>query len=637
VNRARRDNGKRSKLEDITIDKLLKESQLSKILSESITKKVIIIILAMLLIMPLLGDDFYADDDNFNGYTLLANYLNNLALAFDKDDLFNTTYINTLLNNTDTDYPVINMTYQGIPFYTSMNQTQQFRSTEINYAFSAIGDITIVYSDYTESSVTGILGIFKTLYVCILLSAAAVYFESDIKELIIQPLEVMIDIVEKVTKDPISAKNTEALQENTKDKFMTSTAENPNELKKKEELREKYEVKVIQSAIVKISALLAIGFGEAGGEIIKENLSSHQDLNPMLSGKKKVAIFGFCDIRNFIAINEALQERTMMFVNEIADIVHSSVDRYGGAANKNIGDAFLMVWRLADNINYNLSLIKKRNSSIPKARKKSIANISYKMVSSQTIADLSVLGFLKVISRVNKNRKILEYTYDPALISLIGSGYKINMGFGLHIGWAIEGAIGSNCKIDASYLSPNVNISARLEAATRQYGVTILISGDLHDLISVDLQKKCRHIDTVEVKGSKIPLRLYTIDVNLDLKPSKKQKKVLTPTERLFRYAEKKADILCDIEEYGNVTDFILDKRSFRELLRNKFPKGFRHLFKKGREYYLSGIWGKARIYLTKCLGLYDDSPTKVLLDFMSRYNYIAPSEWNGYRSLTSK
>ena len=26
-------------------------------------------------------------------------------------------------------------------------------------------------------------------------------------------------------------------------------------------------------------------------------------------------------------------------------------------------------------------------------------------------------------------------------------GFKTNMGFGLHIGWAIEGAIGSPCKV----------------------------------------------------------------------------------------------------------------------------------------------------------------------------------------------
>ena len=55
-------------------------------------------------------------------------------------------------------------------------------------------------------------------------------------------------------------------------------------------------------------------------------------------------------------------------------------------------------------------------------------------------------------------------------------GYKLMMGFGLHVGWAIEGMIGSNFKIEASYLSPNVNIAARLEAATKQYGVTVLLS-----------------------------------------------------------------------------------------------------------------------------------------------------------------
>lgn len=45
--------------------------------------------------------------------------------------------------------------------------------------------------------------------------------------------------------------------------------------------------------------------------------------------------------------------------------------------------------------------------------------------------------------------------------------YVVNMGFGLHTGWAIEGAIGSQYKIDASYLSPNVNISSRLDGATK--------------------------------------------------------------------------------------------------------------------------------------------------------------------------
>ena len=46
-------------------------------------------------------------------------------------------------------------------------------------------------------------------------------------------------------------------------------------------------------------------------------------------------------------------------------------------------------------------------------------------------------------------------------------------------GWSIEGAIGSVLKIDASYLSPNVNRSMWLEEHTKMYGVPLLISSEL--------------------------------------------------------------------------------------------------------------------------------------------------------------
>eukprot|EP00339_Tiarina_fusa_P007859 CAMPEP_0117070460 /NCGR_PEP_ID=MMETSP0472-20121206/49500_1 /TAXON_ID=693140 ORGANISM="Tiarina fusus, Strain LIS" /NCGR_SAMPLE_ID=MMETSP0472 /ASSEMBLY_ACC=CAM_ASM_000603 /LENGTH=86 /DNA_ID=CAMNT_0004793571 /DNA_START=22 /DNA_END=279 /DNA_ORIENTATION=+ len=69
------------------------------------------------------------------------------------------------------------------------------------------------------------------------------------------------------------------------------------------------------------------------------------DVDPMMAGKRKMAIFGFCDIRNFTDATEVLQEEVMVFVNSIGDLVHKTVDMYSGAANKNIGDAFLLVWK----------------------------------------------------------------------------------------------------------------------------------------------------------------------------------------------------------------------------------------------------------------------------------------------------
>ena len=89
------------------------------------------------------------------------------------------------------------------------------------------------------------------------------------------------------------------------------------------------------------------------------------------------------------------------------------------------------------------------------------------------------------------------------------------MGFGLHQGWAIEGTIGSYFKIDASYLSPNVNMASRLEAATKQYDVSILISGEFHAVLSTEVKEICREIDCVTVKGSIKPTSLFTVDLSI--------------------------------------------------------------------------------------------------------------------------
>lgn len=47
----------------------------------------------------------------------------------------------------------------------------------------------------------------------------------------------------------------------------------------------------------------------------------------------------------FLTFAEVLQEEVMEYVNSIAHIVHTAITAHGGAANKNIGDAFLLVWK----------------------------------------------------------------------------------------------------------------------------------------------------------------------------------------------------------------------------------------------------------------------------------------------------
>ena len=59
-----------------------------------------------------------------------------------------------------------------------------------------------------------------------------------------------------------------------------------SESKKKGSKDEPMETTMLESTLSKIGALLAIGFGEAGSEIIAKNMEKGDDVNPMLPGIK---------------------------------------------------------------------------------------------------------------------------------------------------------------------------------------------------------------------------------------------------------------------------------------------------------------------------------------------------------------
>jgi hypothetical protein len=67
------------------------------------------------------------------------------------------------------------------------------------------------------------------------------------------------------------------------------------------------ETRILEASLAKICSLLAVGFGDAGAEVIGDNIKSGGDLNPMIPGHKVIGIYGFCDIRQFTDATEVLQ------------------------------------------------------------------------------------------------------------------------------------------------------------------------------------------------------------------------------------------------------------------------------------------------------------------------------------------
>jgi hypothetical protein len=439
---------------------------------------------------------------------------------------------------------------------------------------------------------------------------------------------------------------------------------------------------------------LRVGFGEAGAGIISANLSTTSRslaIDPLIPGIRVYAIFGFCDIHHFeeskncafivvllpseflpylivcvfffpvyLVVNRKLGADVLTFINNIAEIVHSNVHAWGGQCNKNLGNAFVIVWRIGDEktliesnqhsiltrkrigtgtpkpdgsphqsgkrwkdtfsehshsnvsspktpfstskrFGYNSERLSERdrfrddassnydsddnvsvyssgmNGDSEKQKKKPAYRVDLRRVPGvDQLADAALVGYLKVIVDINRSSTILNYRKDERLApssnyhprrtpipsgmpseandsslsglkqsnhdSLSSSAnmeekggsfkggslrdkinemkkqqsqeqeFKVRMGFGLHAGWAIEGAVGSIHKVDATYLSPHVNMAARLETSSRQYKVPLLMSHFFYELLSEIPQKKCRKLDVITVKGSEIPTAVYTYD-----------------------------------------------------------------------------------------------------------------------------
>jgi class 3 adenylate cyclase len=115
--------------------------------------------------------------------------------------------------------------------------------------------------------------------------------------------------------------------------------------------------------------------------------------------------------------------------------------------------------------------------------------------------ELAILSIIKMISEITRSYPLQKYKNNKNLQARIPNYMGVKMGFGLHVGWSIEGPIGSEYKIDASYLSPHVHMASRLEAATKSYGAHVLITGEVQKLMSKQNQHFLRQVDRVISNG----------------------------------------------------------------------------------------------------------------------------------------
>ena len=618
------------------------ESKVGKLLADRTTKKVIILILSMMIGIILFNTSFYLEKKT--GMEMGLKIFTNFASPNDPD--VNLTFSIYVSENLGTSSPMV---YAKVGYlqYGSSEDANELREQEKNAFSEDCSQLIIIDGansiceatfDVTKSNkISAILNIVKTCFICVVLTVSSYCFSKDTSEMVLEPIETMITKVKQITKNPI-----EALQKNEKDEITKALLEEEEQknvlcgcisknnnpaVKGRKKKEAPLETEILENTITKIGALLALSFGDAGSEIIAKNMqkNSSGEVNPMIPGKKVCAIYGFCDIRNFTDTTEILQEKVMVFVNEIAEVVHELTSEYGGSANKNIGDAFLLVWKFQDRFCY--------------TSKKTKELQVYNCEQVNQLCDMALISIILVLAKIYKSKTFDKYRTNEKLIKKF-NGYSVKLGFGIHLGWSIEGAIGSAFKIDASYLSPNANMSNTCEEKTKDYGALMIMSDKFVENLSEDAQKRCRIVDIIN--GDE-PVGFYTCDLDLsaltiDEKESDSQNyfdadevtKKMTKYQKRMKRIKNLNDAMSSPPKRKFWLDFEESSEDF-STMRGIFTDEFYEYYNEGFDEFNFGNWKKAKRLLEEVLKIKpDDKPTLRMLDKMKKYNYVKPAGWIG-------
>lgn len=132
----------------------------------------------------------------------------------------------------------------------------------------------------------------------------------------------------------------------------------------------------------------------------------------------------------------------------------------------------------------------------------------------QELADKALIAAVKTITEIERDTGIIAYKRHPRISTRFDKKYKTQVSFGLHVGIAIEGAIGSDMKIDYLNVSPDAAISVRINELCEQYDTQILLTGDMYDTLSERAQNTCRFIDRIVIRETEGEvLKLYNLEM----------------------------------------------------------------------------------------------------------------------------
>ena len=180
-----------------------------------------------------------------------------------------------------------------------------------------------------------------------------------------------------------------------------------------------------------------------------------------LGGEKRICTFLFTDVRGFTNLSEKLKpEEVTDIMNKVLTVQVECIQAHGGMVDKFIGDACMAIF------NAPLDLNEHEQRAVACAR--------------------------DIRTAIRMLQKELP---EP-----------IAIGIGVNTGEAIIGNMGSDTRFDYSAIGDAVNTAARLESATKEAGVDLLIGESTRKKVP-----EATFCKKMYVKGKKKALKVYTI------------------------------------------------------------------------------------------------------------------------------
>jgi adenylate cyclase len=209
-------------------------------------------------------------------------------------------------------------------------------------------------------------------------------------------------------------------------------------------------------------------------EMVNRLAESNESLK--LGGERKDMTMLFSDIRGFTKISEQYKqdpEALTDLINRLLTTLSNEILECEGTIDKYMGDCIMAFWNAP--------------------------------ASQEKHAQMAIEAGVRM-------RKALKELNDE----LVGEGkLAMEIGIGINTGDCIVGNMGSDKRFDYTVLGDAVNLAARLEGQSGQYGVNIVLGEETAKQIP-DL--KLIELDLIAVKGKTEPVRIYTYlsDLHVD-------------------------------------------------------------------------------------------------------------------------